>query len=620
MPLNAKYRGRGIIICAGGEKYLSCAWVCIRRLQDLNCKLPIQIWFLGRTELSAKTQRLFQAINVQCIDAYEVRKIHPCRILNGYELKPYSIINSSFNEVLLLDADNVPAVNPEYLFRMPSYREHGAVFWPRPIKGPPPNVWKIFDVQYRAEPCFDTAQILVNKSKAWRALRLSVWYNEHSDYYYEYTEGERETFHLAFRKLNIPYFMITTPSKTIEGVIYQHDHRAGRVFQHRRGAKWKLYAQNKQIKDFEGDVKCLQHLDELKRRLARASKTAAGHKNNRMVIRCPIDGFTGYGLHAQEIIKDLNVLGFTPRVIPIRVNEQKNVFIRDDVRRHFADYSDTDWELLLHPPNIAPMDGKNTIFFTMWESTRLAPGQLENLKKARVIVVPCEWNASTFNAQGIDVPIELCHLGIDQTVFKLREGLPSNLCVFGAAGNSHISGRTRKGLDDVIRAFQIAFPKEQDVRLKVKTLPESEVIDFRDNRISVYKGYLSQIELAEWYASLSCFVSAARAEAWGLMQHQAMAVGRPVIACRFGGLREFFDSSVGYCVDYALAPSDERYSGLGIWAQPHLDSLAERMREVYDDLGRATQIGLLASKRAHEFTWKKSNERLASIILKHISK
>lgn len=208
---------------------------------------------------------------------------------------------------------------------------------------------------------------------------------------------------------------------------------------------------------------------------------------------------------------------------------------------------------------------------------------------------------------------------MDEETFYVRREPPRNQCVFGAAGNSHISGRTRKGLDDVIKAFQIAFPKERDVVLRIKTLPNSQVIDFDDSRIQVFKGYLSQNQLAEWYSSLTCFVSAAKAEAWGLMQHQAMAVGRPVIACNYGGLREFFDSTVGYCVDYDLEPADERYMGLGIRAQPRVESLVEQMRRVYRNMGEAAHIGTLANKRAHQYTWRRANQRLLAIVKSYIS-
>ena len=618
-PYPKSCKNRGIIICGGGDKYFPLAWVCIKMLRRLKCNLPIQLWYLGRRELSVRMEKMVSQLRVECIDAHEVRKRHPCRVLNGYELKPFSLVHSRFKEILLLDADNVPVINPERLFDIVQYKKCGAVFWPRPNNGPPPEAWEVFNVPYLTESAFETGQILVNKAKVWRALCLALWYNEHSDFYYKYVDGEKETFHLAFRKIKTSFAMVSTPPKVVDGAVYQHDYNGEMIFQHRQTDKWKLYGQNRKVKDFIREEKCLQYLEELRRRLSPRRQRGKSPNEGKILLRCPIDGFTGYGLHAQQIIRDFGALGWRPRVLPIRVDEPSAVPISQNIKRHFVDYSNHEWELLLHPPGVSPTEGKKTIFFTMWESTRLSQCHLENLKKANVLIVPCEWNASIFSAQGIDVPIELSPLGIDENVFYVREKASSNHCVFGAAGNSHISGRTRKGLDDVIKAFQIAFPSEKDVLLKIKTLPNSQVVGFNDRRIQVYKGYLTQNQLAEWYSSLTCFVSAAKAEAWGLMQHQAMAVGRPVIACYYGGLREFFDPSVGYCVDYSLESADERYSGLGIWAQPSLDSLVEQMRRVYNNMGEAAHIGLLASKRAHQFTWRKSNQRLLSIVRKYIS-
>ena len=34
------------------------------------------------------------------------------------------------SQVLLLDADSQPLVNPESLFELPAYRMHGSQFWP----------------------------------------------------------------------------------------------------------------------------------------------------------------------------------------------------------------------------------------------------------------------------------------------------------------------------------------------------------------------------------------------------------------------------------------------------------------------------------------------------------
>jgi len=125
-----RYSGRGIVTCAGGDKYFPSAWVQINMLRYLGCTLPVELWHLGRQELTEDMAELVKPLGVTCVDAHQVRERYPSRILNGWEVKPYSIIHSGFEEVLFLDADNVPVVDPGFLFDTPQYREFGAVLWP----------------------------------------------------------------------------------------------------------------------------------------------------------------------------------------------------------------------------------------------------------------------------------------------------------------------------------------------------------------------------------------------------------------------------------------------------------------------------------------------------------
>src|SRR5205085_2739777 len=50
---------RGIVICAGGPRYLPCAWVCIKMLRHVGCELPIEIWHLGPAELPDEMRAQF---------------------------------------------------------------------------------------------------------------------------------------------------------------------------------------------------------------------------------------------------------------------------------------------------------------------------------------------------------------------------------------------------------------------------------------------------------------------------------------------------------------------------------------------------------------------------------
>ena len=120
--------------------------------------------------------------------------------------------NFDHTVVLLLDADNFAAVDPQYLFDTPEYRETGAIFWPdigRIVRASP--AWSVFGVPYRDEPEFETGQILVDKAKCWKALCLTKYYNDYSDFYYQYVYGDKETFHFAFHRVGQPYAMTRHP-------------------------------------------------------------------------------------------------------------------------------------------------------------------------------------------------------------------------------------------------------------------------------------------------------------------------------------------------------------------------------------------------------------------------
>jgi hypothetical protein len=258
------YAGRGIVICAGGTRYFTTAWVCIKMLRHLGCRLPIEVWYLGEKEMNRRMRDLLLPLGVRCVNAQKMRQTKPARILNGWEIKPYSMLHSSFQEVLFLDADNVPIVDPTFLFETPEFRQTGAIFWPDYGKlAADRGIWKLCGVSYRDEPEFESGQIVVDKQKSWSALCLTMWYNEHSDFFYHYIHGDKETFHIAFRKLNAPYVMPSRPIQSLEGTMCQHDFQGRRIFQHRNLQKWDLKGENKRITGFEYEEDCLKFLAEL---------------------------------------------------------------------------------------------------------------------------------------------------------------------------------------------------------------------------------------------------------------------------------------------------------------------------------------------------------------------
>lgn len=255
------FGGRGIVICGGGSRYFTNAWVTIHLLRQFGCQLPIQLWYLGEREMDARMIRLVAELDVQCVDALAQRKDFPCRLLGGWELKCFAVLHSSYEQVLLLDADNMPVANPEYLFDEPAYRQSGAVFWPDRCRFEvAQQIWDLLGIKRPDHPEFESGQILVHKKNCWKALCLSMWLNENSDFFYHYIHGDKETFHLAFCKLNQPFTLVPTAPEILPGTMCQHDLEGRRLFQHRSTDKWSLFANNPRVEGFWFEEDCRRYL------------------------------------------------------------------------------------------------------------------------------------------------------------------------------------------------------------------------------------------------------------------------------------------------------------------------------------------------------------------------
>jgi hypothetical protein len=272
-----RFAGAGIVIVAGGAVHFTNAWVCLSVLRRvLGCRLPIEVWYLGRHEMSPRMIELLGRFEVACVDAGEVRRRHPMRIAGGWECKPYAVAHSRFREVILLDADNVPLIDPEHLLSWPEYRATGAVFWPDLGNLPAGNeIWEICRLPYRDEPEVESGQMVLDKERCWDALQLTMHLNEHSEFYYRYVNGDKETFHLAWRMLGRPYSMPATRPEWVTGllspgdanfadVLLQHDFAGQVIFHHRTGASWNAWGRNLHVPGFELEAACLEALRELR--------------------------------------------------------------------------------------------------------------------------------------------------------------------------------------------------------------------------------------------------------------------------------------------------------------------------------------------------------------------
>ncbi len=183
-----------------------------------------------------------------------------------------------------------------------------------------------------------------------------------------------------------------------------------------------------------------------------------------------------------------------------------------------------------------------------------------------------------------------------------------------------------KGLinrDSLARMKPTAFRGRGDAKLVLKTLhseAEPAKLDrlksridrcgLGENVILVNEG-LSRDDLMGLVNAADCYVSLHRTEGLGMGMLEAMALGKPVIATRYGGNLDFMDNENSLLIDFKmtrLRADEGPYRKGWKWAAPNLQKAAEAMRRVYSErafaknLGKKAQRDVLQRISAEKFT------------------
>lgn len=214
------------------------------------------------------------------------------------------------------------------------------------------------------------------------------------------------------------------------------------------------------------------------------------------------------------------------------------------------------------------------------------------------------WAASAFTADSYrDAPVPVWHLPpavavSPASLARADFGLPAGSFLFHAGfdGNSTLARKNPLG---VIDAFQAAFPRaRRNVGLVLKAMnlpPESELHDAiaADPRIRLIDRRLPRAEAEALLACCDAHISLHRAEGFGRIPAEALALGLPVIATFWSGTADYLTPETGFPVDYNIVPVPPGAYPHGEgqhWAEPDITHAARLMRQVADDPDMARTI------------------------------
>ena len=214
----------GIVMPVPGKFFHHAYFLC-QSLRKMHCKLPIQIWQAG-DELSDEQVAMFNDIPDLVI--HDIMDYIPGKdeqFFRGFQMKPLSLICSSFQHVLTMDADLVYLKNPESLFTSEIYEKNGCLFWHdrfKPIHNPryinnsrAVHLWYHLKIKHpserlkhsnfwngRSRNYQESGSVYIDKSRFPETLRNLYQLNIDYEFTYQFMHGDKETYWVAMEMTN----------------------------------------------------------------------------------------------------------------------------------------------------------------------------------------------------------------------------------------------------------------------------------------------------------------------------------------------------------------------------------------------------------------------------------
>lgn len=205
-----KMEGTGIVTVAGG-KYLKYLWILVKHVRSLS-DLPIICYHIGQHEIQHPSVGMLEDMGVEFRDALPLMKaegytLHGNR---GWSAKSIAVKHSPFRNVLFLDADAIPLIDPEAIFAHRDF-QHGFLAF-GDIAPCRKNNMLFPSLGIRYDKDFveaEAGQFLVDKKRFWKAIQLYSFMNGRPKPFHDLAMGDKTLLQLACRKLGIPFTLST---------------------------------------------------------------------------------------------------------------------------------------------------------------------------------------------------------------------------------------------------------------------------------------------------------------------------------------------------------------------------------------------------------------------------
>lgn len=258
------------------------------------------------------------------------------------------------------------------------------------------------------------------------------------------------------------------------------------------------------------------------------------------------------------------------------------------------------------------MKDKYRIGLWVWELAAFPPEWHDCIERYDEIWVPskfCQRSVSAVSRKPVNVMPYVVPVSETPLDLSIRQewGLPQDAFVFLYMFDAS-SYLARKNPLFLIEAFIGEFAANPKVVLVLKVSyaqyahREFEAVRRRClglPNIRLIEDVVEADQVLRFIDAADCYVSPHRSEGFGLTVAEALSRGKPVIATDYGGTKDFLTEETGYPIPYKLIEIESTmgpYQKGYVWANPDMDALRSRMRQVVSDPEAARKKGLQGSK------------------------
>ena len=235
-----RFAGRGVVMLAGG-RYSEFAATSLGMLRQVGSELPVEVWAKDASEEMPGWCSELAKEGIACRRLSDYMDL--AHLKHPYQWKVFTMLFSSFREILFLDADDMPIENPDTIFDSEVYQNNGVILWPDYWKhsGSPWLPYILGISEQKSDMLYDeksveSGQMFWHKQTHWKvslistcyfprhvltsiyeqSLLLATYYNYYGpDYYYTVFNngwagwGDKDTFPMALKATGELYHQIS---------------------------------------------------------------------------------------------------------------------------------------------------------------------------------------------------------------------------------------------------------------------------------------------------------------------------------------------------------------------------------------------------------------------------